>query len=58
MDAAAEGNETTQERSFIKSTRCRIGQGYLLGRPMNVEQAHSLMISQQDENITLLPPRE
>ncbi|MET0075367.1 MAG: EAL domain-containing protein [Candidatus Thiodiazotropha lotti] len=58
MEAIAEGIETNQEHSFVRSTKCRIGQGYLLGRPMTAEQAHSLLISQQEENVTLMPPRE
>ncbi|MCG7913572.1 MAG: EAL domain-containing protein [Candidatus Thiodiazotropha weberae] len=58
MEAIAEGIETNQEHGFVRSTKCRIGQGYLLGRPMTAEQAHSLLISQQDENVTLMPPRE
>ena len=48
MEAIAEGIETNQEHGFVRSTKCRIGQGYLLGRPMTAEQAHSLLISQQE----------
>ncbi|MEW8525584.1 MAG: EAL domain-containing protein [Candidatus Thiodiazotropha endolucinida] len=57
MEVIAEGIETPGEKAFIKSTGCRYGQGYLLGKPMTADQAHALLISRQEDNVTMLPPR-
>ena len=57
MEVIAEGIETPEEKAFIKSTGCRYGQGYLLGKPMTADQARALLISRQEDNVTLLPPR-
>ncbi|MEW8142806.1 MAG: EAL domain-containing protein [Candidatus Thiodiazotropha endolucinida] len=58
MEIVAEGVETPQEKAFIISTGCRFGQGYLLGNPMTAQQAYSLLLSEQENNISVLSPRE
>ncbi|MET0004608.1 MAG: EAL domain-containing protein [Candidatus Thiodiazotropha sp.] len=58
MEVVAEGVETHQEKAFIMSTGCRFGQGYLLGNPMTAEQAYALLLSEQENNVSVLSPRE
>jgi diguanylate cyclase (GGDEF)-like protein/PAS domain S-box-containing protein len=43
LDAVAEGIETEEQLRELRSMRCKYGQGYLLGRPMNVEAAEELI---------------
>ena len=57
IDVIAEGIETSEEKAFIMSTGCRYAQGYLLGKPMAADQARALLISKQEDNVSLLPPR-
>ncbi|MCG8024314.1 MAG: EAL domain-containing protein [Candidatus Thiodiazotropha endolucinida] len=58
MEVVAEGVETPQEKAFIKSTGCRFGQGYLLGKPMTAQQAYALLLSEQENNVSVLSPRK
>ncbi|MES9826362.1 MAG: EAL domain-containing protein, partial [Candidatus Thiodiazotropha endolucinida] len=58
MEVVAEGVETSQEKAFIISTGCRFGQGYILGKPMTAQQAYALLLSEQENNISVLSPRE
>lgn len=56
MDVVAEGIETTQQETFVRTVGCQYAQGYLLGRPIPADDLRTLMISQTDENVRLLPP--
>jgi len=41
LKVVAEGVETTQQQDFLTALGCDSLQGYLLGRPMTVEQIAS-----------------
>ncbi|MCU7797909.1 MAG: EAL domain-containing protein [Candidatus Thiodiazotropha sp. (ex Myrtea spinifera)] len=56
MEVVAEGIETQQQEQFIRSLGCQFAQGYLLGMPMSSDELRTLMISQTDNNVSLLPP--
>ena len=56
MDVVAEGIETSQQETFVRAVGCQYAQGYLLGRPIPADDLRTLMISQTDENVRLLPP--
>ncbi len=56
MDVVAEGIETAQQETFVRAVGCQYAQGYLLGRPIPADELRTLMISQADENVRLLPP--
>jgi len=43
IDAVAEGIETEDQLAFLRDQGCRIGQGYLFGRPVPAEQATALL---------------
>jgi EAL domain-containing protein (putative c-di-GMP-specific phosphodiesterase class I) len=47
FEVVAEGVETAQQLSDLKSIGCDIFQGYLLGRPMSVERVRGLLESEQ-----------
>ena len=44
MEVIAEGVETTAQREFLQRNGCTICQGYLLGRPMPVEQFEETLV--------------
>jgi EAL domain-containing protein (putative c-di-GMP-specific phosphodiesterase class I) len=43
LDLVAEGIETEEQLRKLRSMRCKLGQGYLLGRPMKVDDAEALL---------------
>jgi diguanylate cyclase (GGDEF)-like protein/PAS domain S-box-containing protein len=43
MEAVAEGVEVDAQRTFLRSGGCRLGQGYLLGRPMPADELDALL---------------
>ena len=43
MEAVAEGVEVDAQRAFLQSGGCRLGQGYLLGRPMPADELDMLL---------------
>jgi EAL domain-containing protein (putative c-di-GMP-specific phosphodiesterase class I) len=43
MEAVAEGVEVDAQRTFLRSGGCRLGQGYLLGRPMPADELDPLL---------------
>ncbi len=43
LDLVAEGIETEEQLKTLRSMRCKFGQGYLLGRPMTVDDAEALL---------------
>ncbi len=43
LDTVAEGVETTQQLRLLEEIGCDAAQGYLLGRPLSVEQADALV---------------
>ena len=38
LSVVAEGVETTEQADFLRRHSCDLGQGYLFGRPMDVER--------------------
>lgn len=48
----AEGLETVEQEKFLTKIGCNIGQGYLLGKPMPVQEAIALMQRCIDQDIT------
>ena len=42
MEAVAEGVESDAQRAFLRTGGCRLGQGYLLGRPMPADDLDRL----------------
>lgn len=45
LEVIAEGIETAEQRSLLRSMGCHYGQGYLLAMPMPVSQAEELVRS-------------
>jgi EAL domain-containing protein (putative c-di-GMP-specific phosphodiesterase class I) len=43
MEAVAEGVEVDAQRAFLRAGGCRLGQGYLLGRPMPADELDRLL---------------
>jgi EAL domain-containing protein (putative c-di-GMP-specific phosphodiesterase class I) len=39
----AEGVETPEQRDFLRSAGCELGQGYLFAKPMPAEQILSIL---------------
>ncbi|RPJ24020.1 MAG: EAL domain-containing protein [Chloroflexi bacterium] len=48
MEAIAEGIETDEQLSELKSLLCSFGQGFLLSRPLDKESAEKVLASQGD----------
>ncbi len=46
LEVIAEGVEDEQELTFLLSTPCRLGQGYLFGRPLPAAQLNSVLHDQ------------
>ena len=44
LDVVAEGVETEEQREVLLSLGCRIGQGYLMSRPLTVEDATRVLL--------------
>ena len=53
IDVVAEGVETASEDSFIRSTGCPYGQGYLYGRPMSAEAIRACFLAAQEHRISI-----
>jgi diguanylate cyclase (GGDEF)-like protein/PAS domain S-box-containing protein len=49
LDVVAEGVETEEQLAELRSMRCRFGQGFLLGKPMPVDEAERLISSTRRE---------
>ena len=47
MIVVAEGIETLEQLQFLKQIQCDIGQGYLLAKPMPVEEYVHLISTQK-----------
>jgi len=45
LDVVAEGIETEEQLQKLRSMRCKLGQGYLLGKPMSVDDAEVLVVA-------------
>jgi EAL domain-containing protein (putative c-di-GMP-specific phosphodiesterase class I) len=45
MSAIAEGVETEAQLAELKSLNCQYGQGYLIARPLRIDQAEALLVS-------------
>ena len=43
IEAVAEGVETEDQLAFLREQGCRIGQGYLFGKPMPADEATALL---------------
>jgi EAL domain-containing protein (putative c-di-GMP-specific phosphodiesterase class I) len=43
MDVVAEGIETQEQMSLLRTLSCQSGQGYFFSRPMNVEDAERVL---------------
>jgi EAL domain-containing protein (putative c-di-GMP-specific phosphodiesterase class I) len=43
LDVVAEGIETDEQLAMLRSMRCKHGQGYLLGKPMRIDDAEKLI---------------
>lgn len=44
LEVVAEGIETERQRDFLEKCGCRLGQGYLLARPLECEQMEELLM--------------
>jgi len=57
MDVVAEGIETEGQLAQLKQMNCKLGQGYLLARPMDEDAATSL-VRRRHQSAALGPARE
>lgn len=52
VQVVAEGIEMQEQADLLSAAGCRLGQGYLLSQPVNVENATALLVDQARSNST------
>lgn len=45
LKVVAEGIETKEQMNYLKSINCEFGQGYFIGKPMNLSQINEILIN-------------
>jgi EAL domain-containing protein (putative c-di-GMP-specific phosphodiesterase class I) len=45
LRVVAEGIETEEQRKILAALGCRVGQGYLLSRPVPAEEATAMLVA-------------
>lgn len=50
MHTVAEGIETTEQMECLRSLECQYGQGFLISKPLNPQEAADLLLSQEPKH--------
>jgi len=54
LNVIVEGIETQVQETFLNSLGCHSGQGFMLTKPLPVEQLETFMLSRTSDNIRIL----
>ena len=55
LEVVAEGVETTAQRDRLQAEHCDLAQGYLFAKPLEIEEAELLLLSQSGQRASLRP---